>query len=71
MKSATRTLCSGLLALSLQVMPTVVPAADPSIEAAIASPQRTADDRQRDARDKPAEIMAFAGVMAWGLPWQA
>jgi len=63
MKSATKSLClSALLAFSLQVMPAAALAADPSIEAAVASPQRTADDRQRDARDKPAEVMAFAGV---------
>ena len=38
-------------------------AADPSpIEKSIASPERTAADRERDKRDKPAEVMAFAGV---------
>lgn len=38
-------------------------AADPSpIEASIANPERTAADRERDARDKPAEVLAFAGV---------
>jgi predicted methyltransferase len=37
-------------------------AADPAIEKSIASPERTADDRERDARDKPADVMAFAGV---------
>jgi len=38
-------------------------AADPSpIEASIANPERTAADHERDARDKPAEVMAFAGV---------
>jgi len=38
-------------------------AADPSaIEQSIANPERTAADRERDARDKPAEVMAFAGV---------
>src|ERR1044071_10439420 len=48
-------LCS-LLALTTPVF------ADPNLDAAIASPTRTADDRERDARDKPAEVMAFAGV---------
>jgi predicted methyltransferase len=39
------------------------PAADPTpIEKAVADPARTAADRERDARDKPGEIMAFAGV---------
>ena len=38
-------------------------AADPSpIEKSIASPDRTAADRERDKREKPAEVMAFAGV---------
>jgi predicted methyltransferase len=38
-------------------------AADPSpIEKAIADPARTAADRERDGRDKPAEVLAFAGV---------
>jgi predicted methyltransferase len=51
-------LISGLLAL---VAPTLVAAATP-IEAAIASPERTAKDRERDAREKPAEVLEFAGV---------
>jgi predicted methyltransferase len=46
-----------LLVLSLPAL-----AADPAIEKSIASPQRTADDRERDQRDKPAELMEFAGV---------
>jgi predicted methyltransferase len=33
-----------------------------AIQAAVANPERTAADRERDARDKPAEVMAFAGV---------
>jgi predicted methyltransferase len=38
-------------------------AADPApIEKSVASPERTAADRERDKRDKPAEVMAFAGV---------
>ena len=32
------------------------------IESAIANPERTAKDRERDAREKPAEVLAFAGV---------
>ena len=32
------------------------------IEAAIANPERTDKDRERDAREKPAEVLAFAGV---------
>jgi len=38
-------------------------AADASpIEASIASTERTDKDRERDAREKPAEVLAFAGV---------
>jgi predicted methyltransferase len=48
---------SALLALALPAF-----AADSAIEKAIASPERTAADRERDARDKPAEVLAFAGV---------
>jgi len=33
-----------------------------AIEKSIASAQRTNDDRERDARDKPAEVLAFADV---------
>jgi len=43
-----------LLSLLILSLPTF--AADPAIEKAVANPQRTADDRERDARDKPAEI---------------
>jgi predicted methyltransferase len=50
-----------LAALLLGSLPAF--AADPTaIEKSIASPERTAQDRERDARDKPAEVMAFAGV---------
>lgn len=48
---------SALLALTLPAF-----AADDPIAASIANPARTAADRERDARDKPAEVMAFAGV---------
>jgi predicted methyltransferase len=37
-------------------------AADPAIDAAIANSERSAADRERDAREKPAEVLAFAGV---------
>ena len=50
-------LLSALLAFTLPVI-----AADGAIEKSIASPERTAADRERDAREKPAEVMAFAGV---------
>jgi predicted methyltransferase len=32
------------------------------IAAAVAAPERSAKDRERDARDKPAELLAFAGL---------
>src|SRR3954468_3067605 len=41
--------------------PAISVAATP-IEAAIADPARTDKDRERDAREKPAEVLAFAGV---------
>jgi predicted methyltransferase len=36
--------------------------AEAAIEAAIANPERTDKDRERDKRDKAAEVLAFAGV---------
>jgi predicted methyltransferase len=33
-----------------------------SIAKAVAAPERSAKDRERDAQDKPAELLAFAGV---------
>ncbi len=32
------------------------------IAAAVAAPERSAKDRERDARDKPAELLSFAGL---------
>jgi len=52
-----RILLSSFLAFVVPVL-----AADPAIEKSIASPERTADDRERDGREKPAEVLAFAGV---------
>jgi predicted methyltransferase len=37
-------------------------AGDPAIQAALANSERTQADRDRDARDKPAEVLALAGV---------
>jgi predicted methyltransferase len=42
-------------------IPALATAATP-IEDSIASSERTAKDRERDAREKPAEVLAFAGV---------
>jgi predicted methyltransferase len=50
-------LCGCLLALPLQAE--TIP---DYLTAAVAAPERSAKDRERDAHDKPAELMAFAGV---------
>jgi predicted methyltransferase len=36
-------------------------ASSPDIAGALASPTRSAEDKERDARDKPAEVLALAG----------
>ena len=44
---------------------TAVPAladTDPAVQKAIASPERSDADRDRDTREKPADVLAFAGV---------
>ena len=51
-------LASLLIAAPLQAAD--IPA---NIAAAVAAPERSAKDRERDAHDKPAELLAFAGVM--------
>jgi predicted methyltransferase len=52
-----------LISLSLFAAAGPAFAADPTpIEKSIANPERTAADRERDAREKPAEVLAFAGV---------
>src|SRR3954464_4038021 len=51
-----------LLVLFVPAWAAPVLAADPAIENSIASPDRSTEDRERDARDKPAEVLAFAGV---------
>ena len=55
--------CVLLLALGLAGTALAGPS-DPgaAIAAAIASPDRPADDREQDARRKPAELLGFAGV---------
>lgn len=49
------------LALS-QAAPAATPAANEAIQSAISRPERSEQDRDRDQREKPAEILAFAGV---------
>jgi len=52
-----------LVSLCLLAFALPVVAADPTpIENSIASTERPAADRERDAREKPAEVLAFAGV---------
>ena len=47
----------------LLAAPTVPAAEVPDyIAKAVAAPERSAKDRERDARDKPAELLAFAGL---------
>jgi predicted methyltransferase len=52
-----------LLACLMLVAPSLQAAAIPDyIAKAVAAPERSAKDRERDARDKPAELLAFAGL---------
>jgi predicted methyltransferase len=59
MKTARRILMSAGV---LMCLATASFAADPAIDAAIAHAERTTADKERDAREKPAEVLAFAGV---------
>jgi predicted methyltransferase len=53
----------GVLALSAAAVVTAAGAADTKIyDEAVANPARSNEDRLRDAREHPAEVMAFAGV---------
>ena len=51
-----------LLASLLLAAPLQAAEIPDNIAKAIAAPERSAKDRERDARDKPAELLAFAGV---------
>ena len=52
-----------LLACLMLVAPSLQAADIPDyIAKAVAAPERSAKDRERDARDKPAELLAFAGL---------
>lgn len=62
MKYPIRLPLGTLFAAALLSLSAPVFTADAAIEAAIANPERTAADRDRDAREKPAEILALAGV---------
>jgi predicted methyltransferase len=52
----------GALALGLGAVAVAAPGAPANVAAAIADPNRPADDTKRDAARKPAEVLAFAGV---------
>lgn len=52
-------LFTAALLLALPVLAADTPA---HIAAAVAAPERSAKDRERDARDKPAELLTFAAV---------
>jgi predicted methyltransferase len=62
MKSSVRSPILPLIAITLLSLAAPTFAADAAIDAAIANPERTAADRERDAREKPAEVLALAGV---------
>lgn len=49
------------IALALTA-PVAAQTASPAIQAALAAPNRTAEDKARDATRKPAELLSFAGV---------
>ncbi|MBM4219389.1 MAG: class I SAM-dependent methyltransferase [Gammaproteobacteria bacterium] len=51
-----------LLAGLLLAAPLAAQQVPDHIAAAVAAPERNAKDRERDARDKPAELLAFAAV---------
>jgi predicted methyltransferase len=52
-----------LMALSLTLSPAVFAVDAPDIyEAALANPARSDKDRERDAREQPAEVLALAGI---------
>jgi predicted methyltransferase len=52
-----------LLACLMFAAPTLHAAEIPDyIAKAVAAPERSDKDRERDARDKPAELLAFAGL---------
>jgi predicted methyltransferase len=55
-------LIASLLAGLLAAAPLGAAEIPDNIAKAVAAPERSAKDRERDARDKPAELLAFAGV---------
>ena len=51
-----------IAALLLVAQPLQAAEIPESIAKAVAAPERSAKDRERDAHDKPTELLAFAGV---------
>jgi len=51
-----------LIAALLLAAPLAAQTVPDPIARAVASPERSAKDRERDARDKPAELLTFAGL---------
>jgi predicted methyltransferase len=51
-----------LLACLTLAAPALAAEIPDNVAKAVAAPERSAKDRERDARDKPAELLAFAGV---------
>jgi len=62
MKMITRSVMPTLFAGLLVACALPSFAADAAIDAAVANPERSAPDHERDTREKPAEVLAFAGV---------
>ena len=53
---------ASLLAGCLLALPLQAQTVPDYLTAAVAKPERSAKDRERDAQDRPAELLAFAGV---------
>src|SRR5688572_1625278 len=51
-----------IIGVLLAAVGVTAPAGDPAVTQALANPARPAADRERDARDKTAEILEFAGI---------
>ncbi|MDF3019983.1 MAG: methyltransferase [Steroidobacteraceae bacterium] len=62
MKSRSISPIRTMIALAALTLAAPAFAADAAIDAAIANPERTEADRERDTREKPAEVLALAGV---------
>jgi predicted methyltransferase len=61
-ENAMKTLLATFLCWSLALPVLADPASDAAIQKSLASPERSDADRERDLRDKPGEVLAFAGI---------